>query len=63
MEEASNTAALIPGWRPKIPDISTMVTQSDASTGKSCTLDSKEWGRPDVEIVFLTNYAPEYWSE
>ena len=61
-DEASNTAALIPGCRSKKPDISTMDTHRAASAWKFCTLDRKVWGRPEVEMVFLTNSAPEYWS-
>ena len=34
----------------------------EASAWEFCTLDSRGWGRPEVEMVFLMSSAPEYWS-
>ena len=51
VEDASNTAALRLGCRSKNPDISTEVTESDASDWKFCTLVRNECGMPDAEMV------------
>src|SRR6516225_3254258 len=62
VDDASNTAAVIPGCRSKKPDISTRLTQSAASAWKFCTFDRNECGSPEVAIVRRISSAPEYCS-
>src|SRR5262245_15711152 len=62
VDEASNTAALIFGWRSKKPDISTEVTHSAASAWKFCTFERNECGTPDDATVRRTSSAPECCS-
>src|SRR5262245_48645047 len=62
VDEASNTAALIFGWRSKKPDIRTDVTHKAASAWKFCTLDRNECGTPDEATVRRRGSAPECCS-